>query len=130
MPGSNPSLSSPSLPTIPSIELPPAPDPTEDRPAYLRSIYAVRARSKLILEAALKNQLNNFNVDMSKFSDVAEYVVSIIKVFRHFLQLYNCSPDSNIDHELHSGTTKTSLRFRPTAAGNILKSEAFPVSMR
>ncbi|RPB03525.1 DUF1688-domain-containing protein [Choiromyces venosus 120613-1] len=70
---------SPALPSIPSIELPPAPDPALDPSGYLRSIYAVRERSKFVIEAALKNQLTNFTVDMTKFKDVAEYVVSIIK---------------------------------------------------
>ncbi|TGZ82663.1 DUF1688-domain-containing protein [Ascodesmis nigricans] len=76
MPGSNPSL-----PTIhsESFDLPPAPDPQNDASGYLRSIYAVRDRSRFVLEAALKDRLTNFSVDMSKFSVVAEYVVSIIK---------------------------------------------------
>lgn len=39
----------------------------------------MRERSRFVLDAALKNQLTNFTVDMTKFSDVAEYVVSIIK---------------------------------------------------
>ncbi|KAL7271463.1 hypothetical protein RUND412_005774 [Rhizina undulata] len=67
------------LPEIPSIDLPPAPDPGLDPAGYLRSIYAVRERSKYVLDQALKNQLTNFTVDMDKFKDVAEYVVSIIK---------------------------------------------------
>lgn len=71
---------SPPLPAIPSIELPPAPDPGLDPSGYLRSIYAVRERSKFVIQAALRNQLTNFTVDMEKFKDVAEYVVSIIKV--------------------------------------------------
>jgi hypothetical protein len=40
----------------------------------------VRERSHLVLEKAKKNQLRHFNVDMSKFQDTANYVVSIIKV--------------------------------------------------
>ena len=68
------------LASIPAVDLPPAPDPALDPSAYLRSIYAVRERSRFVLEAARKNQLSNFTVDMGKFSDVAEYVVSIIKV--------------------------------------------------
>jgi hypothetical protein len=72
--------SSAHLPSIPAVDLPPAPDPGLDPSGYLRSIYAVRERSRFVLDAALKNQLTNFTVDMSKFSDVAEYVVSIIKV--------------------------------------------------
>lgn len=65
-----------------NIPLPKAPDPTVDPVGYLRSIYAVRERSKLVLEKAKKDQLNHFNVDMDRFSDTAGYVVSIIKV-RH-----------------------------------------------
>jgi len=61
-------------------DLPPAPDPALDPSGYLRSIYAVRQRSRFVLDAALKDQLTNFTVDMSKFPDVADYVVSIIKV--------------------------------------------------
>ncbi|KAF2087631.1 hypothetical protein K490DRAFT_41404 [Saccharata proteae CBS 121410] len=66
-------------PQIPDVPLPKAPDPALDPAAYLRSIYAVRDRSKLVLEKAKKNQLKHFQVDMSKFSDTATYVVSIIK---------------------------------------------------
>jgi hypothetical protein len=62
------------------VPLPKAPDPTLDPAGYLRSIYAVRERSKLVLEKAKKNQLKHFTVDMSKFGDVASFVVSIIKV--------------------------------------------------
>jgi hypothetical protein len=69
------------LASIPAaVDIPPAPDAALDPSAYLRSIYAVRERSRFVLEAARKNQLTNFTVDMEKFSDVAEYVVSIIKV--------------------------------------------------
>lgn len=66
---------------VPKIPLPKAPDPNIDPAAYLRSIYAVRERSKLVLDKAKRNQLRHFNVDMSKFSDTAQYVVSIIKVY-------------------------------------------------
>ncbi|EMC94263.1 hypothetical protein BAUCODRAFT_124976 [Baudoinia panamericana UAMH 10762] len=65
-----------SLPTVP---LPKAPDPNLDPAGYLRSIYAVRERTKLVLEKAKRNQLRHFTVDMSKFADTAGYVVSIIK---------------------------------------------------
>jgi hypothetical protein len=66
--------------SIPQIALPRAPDPNLDPAGYLKSIYAVRERSHLVLEKAKKNQLRHFNVDMSKFQDTANYVVSIIKV--------------------------------------------------
>lgn len=65
---------------IPDIPLPKAPDPHIDPAAYLRSIYAVRERSRLVLDKAKRNHLRHFNVDMSKFADTAQYVVSIIKV--------------------------------------------------
>ncbi|KAI9757507.1 MAG: hypothetical protein M4579_003420 [Chaenotheca gracillima] len=66
-------------PSIPDIALPPPPDPNLDPAAYLRSIYAVRQRSRLIFERARRNDLSHFNVDMDKFSETANYVVSIIK---------------------------------------------------
>lgn len=62
------------------MRLPPPPDPKLDPAGYLRSIYAVRDRSRLVMEKARKNQLRHFTVDMSKFQDTAAYVVSIIKV--------------------------------------------------
>ena len=63
------------------IPMPKAPDPTMDPAAYLRNICAVRERCSLILEKAKRNDLNHFEVDMSKFEDTAKFVVSIIKVW-------------------------------------------------
>ena len=57
-----------------------ASDPDVDPIAYLRSINAVRERSRLVLQKAHANQLNHFDVDLNKFSSTANYVVSIIKV--------------------------------------------------
>jgi len=69
------------MPTsTPLIELPPAPNPQLDPSGYLRSIYAVRETSRHVFDAALKGRLTNFDVDMTKFTDVVNYVVSIIKV--------------------------------------------------
>ena len=67
-------------PSALDVSLPPPPDPTLDPAAYLRSIYAVRARSSLVYQRAKRNQLAHFDVDSSKFRDTAAYVVSIIKV--------------------------------------------------
>ena len=66
--------------SIPDVPLPKAPDPALDPAGYLRSIHAVRERTQLVHEKAKKNQLKHFTVDMTKFSDTAGYVVSIIKV--------------------------------------------------
>jgi hypothetical protein len=75
------SSSSPSLGgSMPDISIPPPPDPRSKPADYLRSIHAVRARSRLVLEEAKANILNHFDVDLSKFKDTADYVVSIIKV--------------------------------------------------
>ena len=95
--GSTPSIKSP-LPgkggngplspgplAIPEIAIPRPPDPHLDPAAYLRSIHAVRDRTKWVFTKAKRNQLNHFDVDMSKFRDTADYVVSIIKVRRPFL---------------------------------------------
>ncbi|TKA46626.1 hypothetical protein B0A54_02459 [Friedmanniomyces endolithicus] len=65
--------------TFPNVPLPKAPDPNLDPAGYLRSIYAVRERSRLVLDKAKRNQLRHFTVDMSKFADTANYVVAIIK---------------------------------------------------
>lgn len=40
----------------------------------------MRETSRHVLDAALKGRLTNFHVDMTKFKDVVNYVVSIIKV--------------------------------------------------
>jgi hypothetical protein len=76
------------------IPLPKAPDPNVDPAAYLRSIYAVRDRSRLVLEKAKRNQLRHFDVDMTKFSETARYVVSIIKVCPTIPLLPNAHPCS------------------------------------
>jgi hypothetical protein len=65
---------------IPHVSLPKAPDPNVDPAGYLRSIYSVRERSRIVMEKAQNDQLRHFNVDMTKFADTAKYVVSIIKV--------------------------------------------------
>ena len=70
---------SPANKMIPKISLPEAPNPAKEPAAYLRSIYAVRERTKLILEKAKKNELNHFEVDLEKFQDTADYVVAIIR---------------------------------------------------
>jgi hypothetical protein len=46
----------------------------------LRSIGAVRERCLPVLDKAKANQLNHFDVDMSKFGNTTRFVVSIIKV--------------------------------------------------
>ena len=102
-PGSQPNMSNGSLKSpapstangksrmsFPDVPLPKAPDPTLDPAGYLRSIYAVRERTRLVLEKARKNQLKHFTVDMSKFQDTATYVVAIIKV-RHGPTQTSCS---------------------------------------
>lgn len=65
---------------VPDIKVPGAPDPHTQPAEYLRSIHAVRQRSRLVLQKAKQNELNHFEVDASKFQDTVDYVVSIIKV--------------------------------------------------
>ncbi|PLB35748.1 URC4/urg3 family protein [Aspergillus candidus] len=65
--------------SIPELSITKPPDPALDPAAYLRSIHAVRERSNLVLARAKRNQLRHFEVDMSKFSSTASYIVSIIK---------------------------------------------------
>lgn len=97
---SNTSLRSPGykgsgLPaSIPEMPIAKPPDPALDPAAYLRSIHAVRERANIILDAAKRNQLNHFDVDMSKFKATAQYVVSIIKVNQNRIGLCGTSPIS------------------------------------
>ncbi|OOQ89091.1 Uracil catabolism protein 4 [Penicillium brasilianum] len=65
--------------SIPEMPIAKPPDPALDPAAYLRSIHAVRERANIVLDAAKRNRLNHFDVDMSKFKATAQYVVSIIK---------------------------------------------------
>ena len=65
---------------LPERSLPPAPDPALDPAGYLKSIHAIRERSRLVLDKAKANQLAHFDLDPLKFSETAAYVVSIIKV--------------------------------------------------
>ncbi|KAL8938953.1 MAG: hypothetical protein Q9211_002972 [Gyalolechia sp. 1 TL-2023] len=92
-PSSNKTMNG-SLPAIHSapinIPLPPPPDPTVDPAAYLRSIHSVRERSQLVHAKAKRDQLNHFDVDLSKFGETAAYVVSIIK--RDFAPEYHTIP--------------------------------------
>ncbi|KAJ5992248.1 DUF1688-domain-containing protein [Penicillium sp. IBT 35674x] len=82
---SNTSLKSPGykgsgLPaSIPEMPIANPPDPALDPAAYLRSIHAVRDRANIVLDRAKRNQLNHFDVDLSKLKATASYVVSIIK---------------------------------------------------
>lgn len=66
--------------TIQEYHLPEPPDPLQDPAGYLRSIHAVRARSRFVLGKAKRNELTNFRVDMTKFKETANYVTAIIKV--------------------------------------------------
>jgi hypothetical protein len=66
--------------SLPHVPLPRAPDPALNPAAYLRSIYAVRERSKYVFELAKRNKSKHFDVDMTKFADTARFVVSIINV--------------------------------------------------
>lgn len=64
---------------LPKIDLPRPPDPQLDPAGYLRSLVAVRDRSKIIFDKALRNQLRHFDVDMSKMQDVTTFVCGLIK---------------------------------------------------
>ncbi|KAI4273754.1 MAG: hypothetical protein LQ337_004427 [Flavoplaca oasis] len=73
-----------------NIALPPPPDPAQDPAAYLRSIHAVRERSRIVHEKAKCNNLAHFDVDPTKFRETAAYIVSIIK--RDFAPDYQAIP--------------------------------------
>jgi hypothetical protein len=65
---------------LPKIDLPRPPDPQLDPAGYLRSLGAVRERSRIVYEKACRNELHHFDVDLSKLSDVVTFVSGLIKV--------------------------------------------------
>ena len=85
-----PGILSKMVTSIPDVDIPKPPDPSKKPADYLRSIHAVRDRSTFILQKAKANELNHFDVDLSKFTNTAEYVVSIIK--RDFAGDYGSIP--------------------------------------
>lgn len=106
--------------SLPAILIPEPPDPTIKPAAYLRSIHAVRERTKLVFEEAKVNALNHFEVDLSKFKDTADYVVAIIKVRLRKTPITctrggRLTPPSGISRE-------TMLLSLPMVAGSILRS--------
>jgi hypothetical protein len=103
--------------TMPEVSIPDPPDPRSKPAAYLRSIHAVRDRSRLVLEEAKVNALNHFDVDISKFKDTADYVIAIIKA-----RIPRPAFPSIVLHE-HSATSRvTMLRYLLMVDGSILKS--------
>lgn len=125
-----PKKNSLSKPTIPDIPIPRAPDPQTNPAAYLRSIHAVRDRSKIVLEKAKKNQLKHFTVDMTKFPDTASYVVSIIKVRSRLARQLRLA---RVPLTVLSSGSETmppiSLRFLHTEDGSTSTSAVDPVSI-
>ena len=73
-------LSPKSPPKLPKVDLPRPPDPQLDPAGYLRSIGAVRDRSRVITAKAMRNDLKHFDVDLEKMPDVVSFVSQLIKV--------------------------------------------------
>lgn len=48
--------------------------------AYLRSLTSIRVRSQAIYKKALIRQSKHFHIEKSRLTDVADYVVELIKV--------------------------------------------------
>ncbi|OAR02471.1 hypothetical protein LLEC1_05974 [Akanthomyces lecanii] len=64
---------------VPKMDLPRPPDPQLDPAGYLRSLGAVRERTKLVFDKLKANKLHHFDVDMTKFPDVVTFVSGLIK---------------------------------------------------
>lgn len=47
---------------------------------YLKSLRAVRERSRIVLEAARNGGLNNFELDELRMKETAEFVAGVISV--------------------------------------------------
>jgi hypothetical protein len=70
---------------MPKVDLPRPPDPQLDPAGYLKCLPAVRERSKIIFDKAMRDELNHFDVDMSKLPDVVSFVSGLIKVSNFLL---------------------------------------------
>ncbi|TWU70550.1 hypothetical protein ED733_000975 [Metarhizium rileyi] len=64
---------------LPKVDLPRPPDPQLDPVGYLRSLGAVRERSQIIMDKATRNELNHFDVDLTKLPNVVTFVSGLIK---------------------------------------------------
>ncbi|KAJ4148487.1 hypothetical protein LMH87_002953 [Akanthomyces muscarius] len=64
---------------LPKMDLPRPPDPQLDPAGYLRSLGAVRERTKIVFDKLMANKLHHFDVDMTKFPDVVTFVSGLIK---------------------------------------------------
>lgn len=54
---------------------------------YLKSLQAVRERSRIVLDRARKGSLNNFIYDESRMKETAEFVTGVISVRVCYLSL-------------------------------------------
>jgi hypothetical protein len=108
---------------VPKVDLPAAPNPHTDPARYLRSINAVRERSNIVLRKALDNELNHFEVDLSKLDQTVKWVTSIIKVCPNF-QPCQCTMYTDC-FRFHSETTgQTTTIYLLTADGSTSMSVA------
>lgn len=55
---------------------------------YLKSLQAVRERSRIVLERARNGSLNNFIYDQGRMKETAEFVTGVISVRALLLYLY------------------------------------------
>jgi len=58
---------------------------------YLLSLEAVRERSRIVFEAAKKDELSHFTYHASKLPEAAAYVTSVINVSCPIFELDRCS---------------------------------------
>lgn len=65
---------------------------------YLLSLEAVRERSRIVFEAAKKDELSHFTYHASKLPEAAAYVTSVINVSCPIFELHRCS----FQPELHN----------------------------
>ncbi|KAK9372666.1 uncharacterized protein V1513DRAFT_419598 [Lipomyces chichibuensis] len=61
-----------------------------DPASYLRTLPAIRERTRLVMDKAEVNQLTNFDIDFTKFNETVEFVASIIQ--RDFAPNYSKIP--------------------------------------
>lgn len=94
---------------------------------YLKSLKAVRERSRIVLDRARKGSLNNFIYDESRMKETAEFVAGVISVR---VSLPNCFSQiaSYIIIRMNTNSRTCSETLAPTDMQRFLPMEGGSIS--
>lgn len=113
---------------LPKVDLPRPPDPQLDPVGYLRSLGAVRERSKIIMDKATRNELKHFDVDLAKLPNVVAFVSGLIKVCSSLQYMFYLFPRT---HHLPCFTREMAgvVTFSTTPLWEIWSEHKFRINM-